>query len=264
MDKICCLFNGESAARALKDWDCEIAEVINDPYVETRILYRCKKCGGLVLYDHDETSYFVPGEDWDNAYVEKRYYPVLEEDIRVESGKMEFDWAALTSRKHIAASYRELDTGEPPYRYVEAEKPGKKALSKKFTLECPVTLTIKSLPAPQQQVEDARTFVELCQLDSKRGLKVELPNHDDPQEIWVEYCEDGYRLELIFPMGDFGWRHPLVLAGDGLGYKAIVRVLNVILLDGINTDEIPVVMESLKDVTASVFGEKYEPPKALE
>ncbi len=253
MEKICCLFNGEHAALVLRDWDREIVEVLDDPYVETRILYRCKKCGGLVLYDHDETAYSVPGEDWDNAYIEKRYYPVLEEDIRIESGKMKFDWAAMTSRKHIAASYRELDVGEPPYRYVEAEKPEKKDLRKEYTRECPVIMVIKSLPAPQRQVADIRTFIELCQLDSKRGLKVELPNHDDPQEIWIDYRESGYYLELTFPMNDFGWSHPLVLAGDGLEYEDIESVLNGILLERKSTEEIPVVMESLKDVTESVF-----------
>ncbi len=130
MEKICCLFKGESAIQALKGWDYKIEEVLNDPYVETRILYRCKKCGGLVLYNHEETAYFVPGEDWDNAYIEKRYYPVLEEDIRTEDGKTKFDWGAMTSRKHISASYRELDEGIPPYRYVETEKSGKNRCEK--------------------------------------------------------------------------------------------------------------------------------------
>ncbi len=255
MEKTCCLFEGKTAIQALKDWDREIVEVLNDPYVENRILYRCKKCGGLVLYDHDETAYFVPGEDWDNAYIEKRYYPVLEEDIRVEDGKMKFDWGAMTSRKHISASYRELDTGEPPYHYVEAEKPAKKAVRKEYTRECPVTMVFKSLPAPAQQVSDIRIFVELCQLDPKRGLKVEIPNYDDPREIWVEYRGNGYYLELSYPMDDFGWSHPLVLAGDGLEYKDIESVLNGILLEEKSTEELPVVVESLKDVTASVFGD---------
>ena len=207
------------------------------------------------MYDYDETAYFVPGEDWDNAYIEERYYPVLEKDIRIEDGKMKFDWGAMTSRKHISATYRELDTGEPPYRYVEAEKPEKKAVRKDYTRECPVFLSFKSLPAPQQQISDIRTFVEQCQLDSKRGLMIELPNHDDPQEIRVEYLENGYYLELRYPMDDFGWSHPLVLAGDGLEYKDIESVLNRVLLEEKSTEEIPIIMELLRDITESVFGE---------
>ena len=246
MEKICCLFSGKSAGLALKDRDFEIAEVLDDPYVETRILYRCRKCGGLVLYDHDETAYFVPGEDWDNACIEKCFYPVLEEDIRIEDGKMKFDWATMTSRKHIAANYRELDAGGPPYRYVDAETPEKKALRKEYTRECPVIMVIKSLPAPQKQVADIRTFVELCQLDSGRGIIVELPNHDDPKEIRAEYRENGYYLELRFLMDDFGWSHPLVLAGDGLRYEDVESVLNGLLLEGKSSEDIPVLLESLR------------------
>ncbi len=128
-------------------------------------------------------------------------------------------------------------------------------MRKVFTEESPVTAVFRSLPAPQQQVKDLRIFVELCELDPKRGLKVELQNNNDPQEIWVEYRDNGYYLELSFPMDDFGWSHPLILASDGLGYKDIESVLNGILLDGKSTEEIPFVMESLKDVTKTVFGE---------
>ena len=66
-DKICCLFKGDSAARAVKEWQRELVQDLTDSYRESRTLYRCKKCGGLVLCDYEETAHFLPGEDWDNA-----------------------------------------------------------------------------------------------------------------------------------------------------------------------------------------------------
>ena len=62
-DKICCLFEGDSAVRAVKEWQRELVQDLTDSYRESRTLYRCKKCGGLVLCDYEETAHFLPGED---------------------------------------------------------------------------------------------------------------------------------------------------------------------------------------------------------
>ena len=105
MDKICCVFKGDSAVDALRERDFTVEKVLIpfDRNREERILYRCKKCGGLVLFDYEEAAYFIVGENWDNAHVTASYYPVLEEDVRVEDGKTVFDWDALTARRHITA-----------------------------------------------------------------------------------------------------------------------------------------------------------------
>ena len=52
---------------------------------------------------------FIPGEDWDNAYCEKQYYPIFMDDMKEENGEISFNWRAMQSRKHMVASYRELD-----------------------------------------------------------------------------------------------------------------------------------------------------------
>ena len=258
MDKICCLFDGDSAVESERSWEHEIVDILIDSCGDRRILFKCKKCGGLVLYDHEEMAYFIPGEDWDNAYIEERFYPVLEEDIRVTDGETEFDWAALTARKHIAASYREDDVGEKPYRYVAAKGTDKNAHRKDYTKECPVTMTVCPLRKLVQQATNISNFVELQALDPSRDMKIELPGYDELQQIIVSYRDNSYYLELSVPMDDFDWTHPLVLAAGGLTFQEVESVLDGVLLEGKSTDEIPVIMEKMRNITSTVYGEDDE------
>ena len=251
--KICCLFDGVDAILARKNWECEIVEKLIISYRHDRILYRCKKCGGLVLYDYEETAHFLPGEDWDNAYVEEYYYPVLEEDIKKKENETSFNWNAMISRKHIAASYRELDEGDKPYYYVKA-KPEKTERTE-YTKECPATVVFESLPADKNTFDDICIFIQIPEYPTPRTLKLKLPNHDDPQEINVTYSNGGYRMELIFPMDDFGWEHPLVLAADGIDFEGVKRILTEILMNQKDTEDIDLVSYSFRDVTTEVYGE---------
>lgn len=254
-DKICCLFEGDSAARAVKEWQRELVQDLTDSYRESRTLYRCKKCGGLVLCDYEETAHYLPGEDWDNAYVEEYYWPVAPDDVQMIDGEIVFDWDALMSRRHISAHYRELDEGQKPYCFVEAKAPGAKTVRKEYTKECPVTLTFDSLPAEKHAFADMCTFTELCQLDSSRILKVLLPNYDDPQEIRVEYKAGTYCVELSFPMDEFGWSHPLVLAADGMDYRSVKQILTEICMNQTSTEHIPAVIENFRDITSQVYSD---------
>ena len=253
-DKICCLFEEDNAVQAVKDWSREIVDDLIDSYRHTRILYRCKKCGGLVLYDYEETAHFLPGEDWDNAYVDESYYPVLESDISVEDEEKEFNWFAMTSRKYITASYRELDEGTVPYYFMKP-KP-KKTKGREYSTDCPVTVTYKTLPADEREFRDMCTFVELFQLDAKRSLKVELPNWDHPQEFSVSYRDGNYRMRLTFPMEEFGWSHPMVLGADGMTFEHVKTIMTEICLYQSDTKNIPLIVESFKDITSEVYGEE--------
>ena len=252
-NKICCLFQGSSAAEAINEWYGEVVENLTDTCRHDRILYRCRKCGGLVLRDYEETALFLPGEDWDNAYIDEYYYPVLEEDIEKKDGEMSFNWSALISRKHIAASYRELDEGDKPYYYVKA-KP-EKTVRKEYTKECPVTEVFDSLPAEKQRFDDMCIFIQIPEYPTPRNLKLQLPNHDDPQEINVSYSNGDYRMELIFPMDDFGWQHPLVLAAEGMSFDDVKQVLTEILIYQTETGDIELITERFRDVTTEVYGE---------
>jgi len=250
-NKICCLFQGSSAVKAVNEWQREVVEILTDTCRHDRILYRCRKCGGLVLRDYEETALFLPGEDWDNAYIEEYYYPVLEEDIEKKDGEMMFNWSAITSRKHIEASYRELDEGDKPYYYVNA-KP-EKTVRKEYTMECPVTEVIDSLPVEKQSFDDICIFIQIPEYPTPRNLKLQLPNHDDPQEINISYCNGFYRMELIFPMDDFGWKHPLVLAAEGMSYDNVKGILTEILINQTDTRNIGLITEHFRDITSQVF-----------
>ena len=62
-------------------------------------------------------------------------------------------------------------------------------------------------------------------------------------------------MELIFPMDDFGWEHPLVLAADGIDFEGVKRILTEILMNQKDTEDIDLVLYSFRDVTTEVYGE---------
>ena len=254
-EKICCLFDGKNAKKAMKERDLEVITWLISSYRHDRAFYRCRKCGGLVLFDYEETAHFLPGEDWDNAYVEEYYWPVIPEDIRVNGGEIGLDWTAITARKHISVDYRELDEGEKPYCFVEA-KPSAKSVPKEYTKECPATVTFETLPADSQVFSDVCMFTELLQIDSKRNLKVLLPNCDDPQEINVSYQDGKYSMRLSLPMDDYGWKHPLILGKDGMSCSEVKEILTEICVKQTSTMEITAIEDSFRDITTEVFGDE--------
>ena len=66
---------------------------------------------------------------------------------------------------------------------------------------------------------------------------------------------EGYFLALSYPMDDFGWSHPLILAEGDLPYEDVEQVIRGVCEEGKSTGDIPVVMEKLKDCTGEAFGE---------
>ena len=108
-----------------------------------------------------------------------------------------------------------------------------------------------------------RWLLTLLQIDSKRNLKVLLPNSDDPEEINVSYADGKYSMRLSFPMDDFGWKHPLILGKDGMNYNEVKEILTEICVNQTSTMEIPAIENSFRDITAEVF-ENEEPENAGE
>ncbi len=50
----------------------------------------------------------------------------------------------------------------------------------------------------------------------------------------------------------------LVLAAGGLTFQEVESVLDGVLLEGKSTDEIPVIMEKMRNITSTVYGEDDE------
>jgi len=112
------------------------------------------------------------------------------------------------------------------------------------------------VPLTQRNLEDLQTLIRILRIDRNRVLQVVFPGYDDPEEIRIAAQENGYYLGMGFPMDDFGWPHPLILAAEDLSVEEVEQVIQAICGEGKSTEEIPVVMEKLKDITKQVFGEK--------
>ena len=114
-------------------------------------------------------------------------------------------------------------------------------------------LKINSLPAEEQQIGALLQLTQRFAEEPEYAVKLTLPSHDDPRGMYFAWQGEGYFMVLAIPMEDYGWSHPLVLAAGGLAYGEVESVLEGVLLAGKSTDEIPVIMEKMKDITSTVY-----------
>ena len=117
-----------------------------------------------------------------------------------------------------------------------------------------VRFVYDDLPLNQRDLEDLLLIVRMLAVDRERILQIDLSGCDDPEEIRIASLENGYYLGLSFPMEDFGWTHPLLLAAEDLSVEDVLDVVSKVCGEEMSTGDIPAVTEKLKDVTANVFG----------
>lgn len=89
-------------------------------------------------------------------------------------------------------------------------------------------------------------------------LEVKIPNYadfDDFMAVNLEWCDGSYHVELDFPMDDFNWKYPLVLAAD-LDGKRTAQLLRELLVDVSGTEENELVLNCFRQVPAERYGEK--------
>ena len=84
-----------------------------------------------------------------------------------------------------------------------------------------------------------------------------MPNNDDPQEIRIQWIDDGYFVGLTFPMNDFGWTHPLLLAAEGLPYEDVEMMIKEICMKQMETGDIELINKRFRDVTGEVYGDEH-------
>ena len=75
-EKKCCIFEERPLSEDCLRERLEKVEEIDFSYRHAHIVYKCKKCGAYVLYEYEEGSCFMPGENWDDADCYDRYFPV--------------------------------------------------------------------------------------------------------------------------------------------------------------------------------------------
>lgn len=71
----CCIFK-DRPTEAEVHRRLERVESIDFSDRHRHTVYRCRECGAYVLYEYEEVSCFMPGENWDDADIYHRYYPV--------------------------------------------------------------------------------------------------------------------------------------------------------------------------------------------
>ena len=74
--KKCCIFEERPLSKEYLNERLELVEVIDRSYRHEHMVYKCRNCGAYVLYEYEEVSYFIPGENWDDADCYDRYFPV--------------------------------------------------------------------------------------------------------------------------------------------------------------------------------------------
>lgn len=115
--------------------------------------------------------------------------------------------------------------------------------------------TFQALPVEEWRVEQLLFLVQLVKVDPERALELFLPTHDDPKGILIAWQGESYKVVLGFPMEDFGWPNPLLLCGEGLAFEDVREIMRGILLEGRDTESIPVIMDRFRDVTSKAFGD---------
>ena len=82
---------------------------------------------------------------------------------------------------------------------------------------------------------------------------LQLTGRDDPQEILLSYGGEDYYMELNYPMDDFGWEHPLLLANDHVSFENTVSILWEILVKETETGDIQSVNKSFRNITEDIY-----------
>ena len=78
---------------------------------------------------------------------------------------------------------------------------------------------------------------------------------DDFMAVYLKWRDYGFHVELDFPMEDFGWKYPLVLAA-GLRGQSTKQLLRELVVNLTGTGENEVVQNRFRQVSAQRYGEK--------
>ena len=118
-----------------------------------------------------------------------------------------------------------------------------------------MSFAINSLPASEQQIDALLKITRQLANEPEYVLELKLNGHDDPNEFLLAHQGEGYKMVLVFPMDDFGWRHPLLLAGENLSYDEAADILHGICIEGKDTGAFTLITDHFKNATDKVWEE---------
>lgn len=121
---------------------------------------------------------------------------------------------------------------------------------KMFNLKIPVD----SFPVDESDFEQYLLFLELVRQSQSTSVAFGTAGSKDYQEIRLSYTGDAFYLEITYPMDDFGWDHPLILANDSLTLAEAEEVLRSLLVDG--TDQTEIITNHFHEISSSIYEEK--------
>ncbi len=121
--------------------------------------------------------------------------------------------------------------------------------------EFAMEFVIRSLPAEEEQMHKFYALVEAIADEPEHALQLTLADHDDPREFHIAYEDGGYKVVLSFPMDDFGWPNPLLLAGEHLRLEEVMDILDGICRHGMETGDFEIIYNGFHNITESVYGD---------
>lgn len=113
-----------------------------------------------------------------------------------------------------------------------------------------------ALPLNDRQLDGLYRIVEAMEHDRSAALFFEVSNYrqiDDFMALYIEPGSRGLRVELDYPMDDWGWKYPLVLAGN-LSVEKTKELLRRTLRDLEETYDIDFVFNGFRSVTPVRYG----------
>ena len=112
---------------------------------------------------------------------------------------------------------------------------------------------VNSFPIDEGEFPKYRQLMEFVQQRQDVTVVIEIQDSTEYQEIRLSYTGEAYYLEITYPMDDFKWEHPLILANDSLTAEEAEEVLRSILVD--ETDQIEIIIEHFHEVSSSIYKE---------
>ena len=113
----------------------------------------------------------------------------------------------------------------------------------------------RSLPAEDEQMEALYKLIAAIADEPGHAVHLTLADHDDPREFHIAYEDGGYKVVLSFPMDDFGWPNPLLLAGEHLPLGDVIDILDGICRQGMETGDFEIIYNGFHNITESVYGD---------
>lgn len=110
---------------------------------------------------------------------------------------------------------------------------------------------IHQLPVHVNDITNYFKMLEMVEQRQDLNTVLQLPEGYQPQSVLISYTGQGYYMELSYPMDDFEWTHPLLLANDNLTIKEAADVLWFLLVEG--TDEIEIITNHFHEISSRIY-----------